>query len=72
MRSMPRPVSSRTCLGENKNLGHGSRGDKLGVTMLVRVRVRVRVTLRLAVYRQSVRLGAKPPEVHDQRFILCS
>jgi hypothetical protein len=32
------------------------------------VRVRVRVTLRLAVYRQSVRLGAKPLETHDQIF----
>jgi hypothetical protein len=29
-------------------------------------RVRVRVTLRLAVYPQSVRLGAKPLETHDQ------
>jgi hypothetical protein len=28
--------------------------------------VRVRVTLRLAVYRQSVRLGDKPLETHDQ------
>jgi hypothetical protein len=34
----------------------------------VRVRVRVRVTLRLAVYRQSVCLGASPLEAHDQRF----
>jgi hypothetical protein len=32
--------------------------------------VRVRITLRLAVYRQSVRLGAKPLEVYDQRFFL--
>jgi hypothetical protein len=30
------------------------------------VRVRVRVTLRLAVYRQSVRLGAKLLETYDQ------
>jgi hypothetical protein len=30
--------------------------------------VRVRVTLRLAVYRESVRLGPKPLETHDQRF----
>jgi hypothetical protein len=30
--------------------------------------VRVRVTLRLAVYRQSVRLGVRPLEAHDQRF----
>jgi hypothetical protein len=28
----------------------------------------LRVTLRLAVYSQSVRLGAKPHEVHDQSF----
>jgi hypothetical protein len=30
--------------------------------------VRVRVTLQLAAYRQSVRLGDKPLEVHDQNF----
>jgi hypothetical protein len=29
---------------------------------------RIRVILRLAVYRQSVRLGAKPLEAHGQRF----
>jgi hypothetical protein len=34
----------------------------------VRVRVRVRVTLRLAVYRQSVCLGVRPLEAHDQRL----
>jgi hypothetical protein len=34
----------------------------------VRVRVRVRVTLRLAVYRQSVRLGDKPLETRGQHF----
>jgi hypothetical protein len=33
-----------------------------------RVRVRIRVTLRLAVYCQSVRFGAKPLKVHDQTF----
>jgi hypothetical protein len=32
-------------------------------------RVRVTVTLRLAVYSQSVRLGAKPLETHDQYFL---
>jgi hypothetical protein len=32
------------------------------------LRVRVRVTLRLSVYRQSVRLGAKALESHDQYF----
>jgi hypothetical protein len=30
------------------------------------VKVRVRVTLQLAVYRQSVLLGDKPLETHDQ------
>jgi hypothetical protein len=30
--------------------------------------VKVKVTLRLAVYRKSVRLGAKPIEDHDQSF----
>jgi hypothetical protein len=33
------------------------------------VRVRIRTALRLAVYRQSFRLGAKPPETHDQFFV---
>jgi hypothetical protein len=32
------------------------------------IRIKVRVTLRLAVYRQSVRLGDKPLEAHDQHF----
>jgi hypothetical protein len=32
------------------------------------LRLSVRVTLRLAVYRQSVRLGDKPLETHDQNF----
>jgi hypothetical protein len=32
------------------------------------IEVKVRVTLRLAVYRQSVRLGVKPLETHDQTF----
>jgi hypothetical protein len=31
-------------------------------------RVRVKVTLRLAVYRQSVPLGSKPLETHDDQF----
>jgi hypothetical protein len=32
------------------------------------IRVRVRVTLRLAVYRQLLRLGEKTLETHDQYF----
>jgi hypothetical protein len=35
---------------------------------LSKVKVKVRVTLLLAVYRQSVRLGVKPLESHDQRL----
>jgi hypothetical protein len=35
----------------------------------VRVRVRVRVTLRLAAYRQSVRLGDKLLKTHDQHLL---
>jgi hypothetical protein len=31
-------------------------------------KVKVKITLRLAVYRQSVRLVVKPLEAHDQRF----
>jgi hypothetical protein len=33
------------------------------------ITVKVKVTLRLVVYRQSVRLGAKLLEDNDQRFI---
>jgi hypothetical protein len=33
-----------------------------------KVKVKVKVTLRLAVYRQSVRLSVKPLETHDQIF----
>jgi hypothetical protein len=32
------------------------------------VKVKVKCTLLLAVYRQSVRVGARPLETHDQRF----
>jgi hypothetical protein len=41
----------------------------LGQASEVKVKVKVRVTLRLAVYRQSVRLCAKPHETHDQRVL---
>jgi hypothetical protein len=39
-----------------------------GSLLRVRVRVRVRVTLRLTFYLQSVRLGDKPLDTHDQNF----
>jgi hypothetical protein len=34
------------------------------------LKFKVRVTLRLTVYSQSVRLGVKPLQTHDQRFFL--
>jgi hypothetical protein len=40
----------------------------LEAPLLSKVKVKVRVTLRLAVYRQSVCLGVKPLETHDQNF----
>jgi hypothetical protein len=46
------------------------RGLDFGLHLLhiLKVKVKVKVTLRLAVYRQSVRLGVKPLETHDQIF----
>jgi hypothetical protein len=38
------------------------------LSICILIRVRVTVTLRQAVYRQSVRLGAKILETHDQHF----
>jgi hypothetical protein len=34
----------------------------------IKFKVKVKVILRLAVYRQTVRLGAKPLEANDQRL----
>jgi hypothetical protein len=42
------------------------RGEYLDLRREIRVTVRARITLRLAAYGQSVRLGAKPLETHDQ------
>jgi hypothetical protein len=44
-----------------------SHGTQDSTKLRVRGRIRVRVTILLAVYRQSVRLGAKHLEVHGQR-----
>jgi hypothetical protein len=33
-----------------------------------KVKVKVKITLRLVVYHQSIRLGAKPLKNHDQRL----
>jgi hypothetical protein len=40
----------------------------LSFTIPANPQLKVEVTLRLAVYRQSVRLGDKPLETHDQNF----
>jgi hypothetical protein len=47
---------------------HRSSFHSLMYRHVYEVRVRVRVTLRLAVYRQSIRLGAKPLETNGQIF----
>jgi hypothetical protein len=36
--------------------------------LILQVKVKVSVTLRLAVYRHSVRLGVKPLKTHDLIF----
>jgi hypothetical protein len=46
----------------------GQDGTLWHPCLYVYVKVGVRITLRLEVYRQSVRLGEKPPENHDQYF----
>jgi hypothetical protein len=78
-----RSRSSLHCLVTSSNSGCSSAsrltssqgGDHFPPTsyssnchLVVRVRVRLRVTLRLAVYRQSVCLGAKPLETHCQNY----
>jgi hypothetical protein len=45
-----------------------SQGYDGGIRTRLHTRVSARITLTLAVYRQSVRLGAKPLETHDQYF----
>jgi hypothetical protein len=44
------------------------KGNPVPGGKLFRVRVKVRVTLRLAPYRQAVRLGTKPLETHGQNI----
>jgi hypothetical protein len=51
----------------HKSLGHVAFSSSYSVGLLL-FKVKVKVTLRPAVYRQSVYLGVKPLETHDQRF----
>jgi hypothetical protein len=62
----PRPVTKPTDTIRTLTLHYTY---PIAASTRVRVRVRVRVTLRLAVYRQSVRLGAKSLEIHDHRVL---
>jgi hypothetical protein len=48
--------------------GNGLYSDYNCNKVEVEVEVKVQVTLRLAIYRQSVRFGAKHLEDHDHRF----
>jgi hypothetical protein len=43
-------------------------GGGIRIGLHAGVPAKVKVALRLAVYRQSVRLGVKPLETHDQIF----
>jgi hypothetical protein len=47
-------------------------GGYLPTALFFRLKVGVRFTLRLAVYSQSVRLGAKPLKIHDQQIFQLS
>jgi hypothetical protein len=54
----PCKVSSERSKNVGNVVNRGKKVSQLGIA-------RVKVTLRLAVYRQSVRLGDKPLETHD-------
>jgi hypothetical protein len=49
-------------------LGHLERAMLSHGATHVKVQVKFEVTLRLDAYSQSVLLGHKPLELHDQRF----
>jgi hypothetical protein len=40
----------------------------LNSSVSVKVKVKDKVTLQVAVYRQSIRLGVSPLQIHDQRL----
>jgi hypothetical protein len=61
------PPQNPTCCSDAKP---DRRGEKLVTNRLSYGTAKVRDTLRLAVYRQSVHLRAKPLETYDQRFFL--
>jgi hypothetical protein len=59
------PVVRRTLFCRRCRVNQG--GLSL-IQVKVKVKVKVKVTLLLRVYRQSVHLGVKPLETHDQSF----
>jgi hypothetical protein len=58
-------IASTVILGFESDRTHDHR---LLSEPLTQIQVKLGVTLRLAVYRQSVRLSAQPLETHDQSF----
>jgi hypothetical protein len=42
------------------------------VCILKAAKDKVKIISRMAIYRQSVRLGAKPLEAQDQRFVIAT
>jgi hypothetical protein len=65
MEEIPLPLDSRTFPFLSYQL-LTSHNYKSQLTQK-QLKAKVKVALRLAVYRQSVRLGVKPLETHDQR-----
>jgi hypothetical protein len=74
---LPTPETQFSAATANSGTRHNSDSQLLtlnsgtGLSSLlvrVRVRVRVRVTRRLAVYRQWIRLRAKPLQIHGHHF----
>jgi hypothetical protein len=55
---------------DSQGYGGGIRSSLHSGNRLKKVKVRVKATFRLAVCRQSVHLGVKPLETHEQRFFL--
>jgi hypothetical protein len=56
-------------ISRNWTLTHFTSLHSTEVLTTLNSGIRIRVTLRLAVYHQSVRLGDKPLETHDQIFL---
>jgi hypothetical protein len=59
------------CISQGLTFPNGvpsTNANRAKVKVKKKNKVNVNVTLRVVVYRQSVRLGVKPLENHDQKF----